>query len=111
MGQQKYEFVSTETRGRITNALGTEPIEIRPISIPGRGRRAGYGVPLKFGYESVANERDEPNTSSHELTVSVQTLKRKCITSPSWTTYSLPSSRILPFSLAPASPLQAMKSA
>ena len=33
------------------------------------------------------------------------TLKRKCITSPSWTTYSLPSSRIFPFSFAPASPL------
>ena len=33
-----------------------------------------------------------------------QTLKRKCITSPSRTTYSLPSTRSLPASLAPVSP-------
>jgi hypothetical protein len=39
-----------------------------------------------------------------------QTLKRKCMTSPSRTTYSLPSSRILPASFAPCSPLHAMKS-
>ena len=38
------------------------------------------------------------------------TLKRKCITSPSLTTYSLPSRRHLPASLAPASPLNWMKS-
>jgi hypothetical protein len=36
------------------------------------------------------------------------TLKRKCMTSPSWTMYSLPSSRSLPAALAPVSPLQAM---
>lgn len=40
-----------------------------------------------------------------------QTLNRKFITSPSCTTYSLPSERILPASLALASPPQAMKSA
>ena len=34
-----------------------------------------------------------------------QLAKRKCITSPSATTYSLPSSRNLPLSRAPASPL------
>ena len=34
-----------------------------------------------------------------------QTLNRKFNTSPSLTTYSLPSARILPASLAPASPL------
>ena len=34
-----------------------------------------------------------------------QTLKRKCITSPSLTSYSLPSSRIFPASLEPCSPL------
>lgn len=34
-----------------------------------------------------------------------QVLKRKWMTSPSWTTYSLPSSRPLPASLAPTSPL------
>ena len=34
-----------------------------------------------------------------------QTLNRKFITSPSLTTYSLPSARILPASLAPCSPL------
>ena len=33
-----------------------------------------------------------------------QTLKRKCSTSPSWTRYSLPSSRNRPASRAPASP-------
>lgn len=33
-----------------------------------------------------------------------QTLKRKCTTSPSRTTYSLPSSRIFPASFAPCSP-------
>lgn len=38
------------------------------------------------------------------------TLNRKFNTSPSLTTYSLPSARILPASLAPCSPLQAMKS-
>ncbi len=43
-----------------------------------------------------------------ELLSFFQTLKRKCITSPSFTTYSLPSSLINPFSLAPASPLQAI---
>ena len=37
-----------------------------------------------------------------------QTLKRKCITSPSRTRYSLPSSRSFPASLAPCSPLSAM---
>ena len=36
-----------------------------------------------------------------------QTLKRKCMTSPSCTTYSLPSTRILPTSFAPTSPLLA----
>jgi hypothetical protein len=35
------------------------------------------------------------------------TLKRKFITSPSFTTYSLPSARILPASFAPCSPLKA----
>ena len=35
-------------------------------------------------------------------------LNRKFITSPSFTTYSLPSARILPASLAPCSPLKAM---
>jgi hypothetical protein len=39
-----------------------------------------------------------------------QTLKRKWMTSPSWTTYSLPSERMRPASLAPCSPLQATKS-
>jgi len=39
-----------------------------------------------------------------------QTLKRKCITSPSLTTYSLPSDRMRPASLAPCSPFRAMKS-
>ena len=39
-----------------------------------------------------------------------QTLNRKFSTSPSLTTYSLPSERILPASLAPCSPLQATKS-
>lgn len=39
-----------------------------------------------------------------------QTLKRKCITSPSLTMYSLPSRRHLPASLAPLSPLYWMKS-
>lgn len=39
-----------------------------------------------------------------------QTLNKKFITSPSFTTYSLPSARILPASLAPCSPLQAIKS-
>ena len=39
-----------------------------------------------------------------------QTLNKKFITSPSLTTYSLPSERILPASLAPCSPLRAMKS-
>ena len=34
----------------------------------------------------------------------VQVLNRKCMTSPSATTYSLPSSRSLPASRAPASP-------
>jgi hypothetical protein len=34
-----------------------------------------------------------------------QTLKRKFMTSPSWTTYSLPSARIFPASFAPSSPL------
>ena len=34
-----------------------------------------------------------------------QTLNKKFITSPSLTTYSLPSARILPASLAPCSPL------
>lgn len=33
------------------------------------------------------------------------TLNKKFMTSPSFTTYSLPSARILPASLAPASPL------
>lgn len=36
------------------------------------------------------------------------TLKRKCMTSPSLTTYSRPSSRILPASFAPCSPWQLM---
>ncbi len=36
------------------------------------------------------------------------TLKRKSRTSPSFTTYSFPSTRILPASLAPCSPLRAM---
>ena len=35
---------------------------------------------------------------------STHTLKRKCITSPSFATYSFPSSLISPFSFAPASP-------
>src|SRR5690606_3601236 len=39
-----------------------------------------------------------------------QPLNRKFSTSPSLTTYSLPSARILPASLAPASPLNWMKS-
>src|SRR3954447_7841457 len=38
------------------------------------------------------------------------TLNLKCITSPSFTTYCLPSRRILLASLAPFSPLHAMKS-
>ena len=38
------------------------------------------------------------------IAVDAQLAKRKCITSPSLTTYSLPSSRILPASLAPTSP-------
>src|SRR5690606_37849785 len=38
------------------------------------------------------------------------TLNRKCITSPSFTTYSFPSTRSLPAALAPASPLYWMKS-
>ena len=37
-------------------------------------------------------------------------LKRKCITSPSFTRYSLPSKRHLPASLAPDSPLNSIKS-
>ncbi len=36
------------------------------------------------------------------------TLNLKCMTSPSWTTYSLPSRRSLPASRAPASPFPAM---
>src|SRR5690606_36577149 len=42
--------------------------------------------------------------------LATQTLNRKFSTSPSLTTYSLPSARILPASLAPCSPLKAMKS-
>ncbi len=43
-----------------------------------------------------------------DLRQRLQTLKRKCMTSPSLTMYSLPSSRSFPASFAPASPLQAM---
>ena len=39
------------------------------------------------------------------------TLKRKCMTSPSWTTYSLPSIRSLPAAFAAASLPSASKSA
>ncbi len=43
-------------------------------------------------------------TASSQRAAAVQTLNRKCMTSPSRTTYSLPSSRSLPASRAPASP-------
>ena len=42
------------------------------------------------------------------LALAAQVLKRKWITSPSWTTYSLPSSRALPASLAGTSPPSVM---
>jgi len=59
-------------------------------------RRAGAGRPVCGGpHQEGAGEARR------------QTLKRNSSTSPSLTTYSLPSTRILPASLAPTSPLQA----
>ena len=48
--------------------------------------------------------------SSEKAFCLVYTLNKKCITSPSCTTYSLPSTRILPASLALASPPSNTKS-
>ena len=56
-----------------------------------------FGQALRFGPAGVGH-------------VGAQDENRKFITSPSLTTYSLPSARILPASLAPCSPLNWMKS-
>ena len=51
-----------------------------------------------------------PQARASDRPLQDQTLKRKCSTSPSCTRYSLPSRRRRPASLAPASPLNLMKS-
>ena len=53
--------------------------------------------------EHLGAIRDQGQGNSQELR-RLQVLNRKCMTSPSATTYSLPSSRSLPASRAPASP-------
>src|SRR5687768_3603086 len=69
------------------------------------------------GESGRAGARDELTASEHPIPLETPircrasyTLNRNSITSPSCTTYSLPSARILPASLAPASPPKATKS-
>lgn len=52
-----------------------------------------------------APTRAEGSTEPARAGPEAQTLNRKCSTSPSLTTYSLPSARIFPASLALCSPL------
>ena len=54
--------------------------------------------------------RSLPSGAGRALLLGDQGAKRKCMTSPSCTAYSLPSRRILPASFAPASPPSATKS-
>ena len=73
--------------------------------------RAGMVAPVTIALPPTAGA--QPPASANFLDAeggAGQTLNRKFSTSPSLTTYSLPSARILPASLAPASPLYWMKS-
>ena len=72
---------------------------------PGRGQRGAFDRDAAASLDRVQEELCD--RSGHRGT---QTLNRKFSTSPSRTTYSLPSARILPASLAPCSPLWATKS-
>ena len=59
------------------------------------------GIRLRFTILFMSNwsrrrRRESKSNFSYRLTNKFQTLKRKCITSPSWTIYSLPSTLILP---------------
>ena len=75
--------------------------------------RAPEPLPVYHGFFAVAAVlvslsflplRVFRRTAQGRLGAPSQVAMRKCMTSPSWTTYSLPSTRIRPFSLAPTSP-------
>ncbi|NDB16384.1 MAG: Lrp/AsnC family transcriptional regulator [Gammaproteobacteria bacterium] len=60
------------------------------------------------GWQSLPKFKQRVSASSSKGSSSqIQTLNRKCITSPSRTMYSLPSRRSFPDSFAPCSPLRA----
>ena len=72
---------------------------------PGRAGRIGK-VPVTREADDM--KLRQLSNGGHGLLAYLQTLKRKCMTSPSCMTYSLPSSRSLPASRAPFSPLWVM---
>ena len=78
---------------------GVAPTDFRSRMISRRRGLRLRGVP--FGTLSC---RRRANAERALIWNRYQTLKRKCMTSPSLTTYSFPSSLIKPFSLAPDSP-------
>jgi hypothetical protein len=83
------------------HGVAVEPVRVDEFT----GRRFTFfadpdGLPLELYEEGRWAGRGRLSGAWH-----AQTLNRKFSTSPSLTTYSLPSARILPASLAPCSPL------
>ncbi len=78
----------------LQTVLLLQPIDLKRVNLPSKR------------YQALLSATEIQQKSSDVD----HTLNRKFNTSPSFTTYSFPSARILPASLAPCSPLQEMKS-
>ena len=124
--RQRLQRRDVDDRGLVGQALGAQALRAparrsrpgrRSASCPSRsarrpaccGPRRSPAMPrLRRGRAAGKVAANQAATAGWKASIrprNAQTLNRKCITSPSFTTYSLPSARILPASLAPCSPL------